>query len=126
MVLVEVKQLGTGTRYGLEILYQSGKRIKNKSLKFFGANFYVCISYREKTGWGCFLPPPILNRVNIHFLSILSIYVSIYLLSIYLYIYIYNIYIYNIYIYNIYIYIYMYTYIYIYILLFKNLSMLPD
>ena len=36
----------TETRYGLEILHQCGKRVKVK--KSFGANFYVCRSYKGK------------------------------------------------------------------------------
>ena len=41
---------GLAPRYGLEILHKLGKRIKNKSQKIFGTNFYVCRSYRRKTG----------------------------------------------------------------------------
>ena len=33
-------------RYGLEVLHQCGKRVTTKSQKIFGANFYVCGSYR--------------------------------------------------------------------------------
>ena len=43
--------------YELEILHHCGKRVKTKSLKVLGANFYVCRSYREKTGREAFLPP---------------------------------------------------------------------
>ena len=49
--------------YELEILHHCGKRVKTKSLKVLGANFYVCRSYREKTGRGG-LFDPILNRVK--------------------------------------------------------------
>ena len=35
MVLVQVQQFGTGTRYELEILHQCGKRVKTKS-QFWG------------------------------------------------------------------------------------------
>ena len=41
MLLAQVQQFGIGTRYGLEILHQSGKRIKTKSQEVFGANSYV-------------------------------------------------------------------------------------
>ena len=62
MVLVQVS---TGTRYKLEILHQSVKRVKNKSQKFLEANSYICRSYRGRTGREAFLTsPPILNRVN--------------------------------------------------------------
>ena len=38
--------------YGLEILNQCGKRVETKSENVFGANFYICRSYRGKTGRG--------------------------------------------------------------------------
>ena len=41
----------------LEVLHQSVKRVKTKSQKIFGANFYVCRSYRGKTGRGGLYPP---------------------------------------------------------------------
>ena len=63
MLLVEVQQRGTGTTYGLEILHQSGKRVKTKSKKVLGATSFVCRSYRGKTGSGAFCPP-ILSRVE--------------------------------------------------------------
>ena len=50
-----------------KLLHHCGKRVKTKSQKVFGANSYVCRSYRGKTGrgMGSFCPPiPILNRVN--------------------------------------------------------------
>ena len=50
--LVSSQKFGTGTRYGLEILHQCGKRVKNTSQKCSGANSYVCRSYRGKTGRG--------------------------------------------------------------------------
>ena len=56
----------TGTRYGLEILHQCGKKIKTKIQEVLGSNSNVSRSYREKTGRGPFLAPTILNRVNIH------------------------------------------------------------
>ena len=37
-------------KWGIEILHQCGKRVKTKSHKVLGANFYVCRSYRGKTG----------------------------------------------------------------------------
>ena len=59
VALVQVQQFGTGTRYKLEILHQSVKKVKTKSQKFWGANSYVCRSYRGKTGrGGLFAPPP--------------------------------------------------------------------
>ena len=50
VVLVQVQQFGTGTRYNLEILHQCGKKVKTKNQKFFTANSYVCRSYWRKTG----------------------------------------------------------------------------
>ena len=47
----------TGTRYKLQILYQWGKRVKNKNEKVLGASSYACRSYRRKTSRGSFLPP---------------------------------------------------------------------
>ena len=38
--------------YELEILHQCGKRVNTKSQKVFGANFYICRSYREKNWQG--------------------------------------------------------------------------
>ena len=46
----------------LEILCRCGKRVITKSQKVLGANSYVCISYRGKSGRVAFLLP-ILNRV---------------------------------------------------------------
>ena len=51
MLLVKVQWLGTATRYGLEILHQCDKRIKNKSQNVWGANSYLYRSYRGN-------PPP--------------------------------------------------------------------
>ena len=48
----------TGTRYGLEVLHQDGKKVKTKSQNVSGANLYLCRNYRRKTGRGAFLPPP--------------------------------------------------------------------
>ena len=36
MILVQVKEFGTGTSYGLEILQQCDKRVKTKSQNFGG------------------------------------------------------------------------------------------
>ena len=36
----------------LEILHQCGKRVKTNSQKIFGADSYICGSYRRKTGRG--------------------------------------------------------------------------
>ena len=36
MILVHVQSFGTGTRYGLEILHQGGKKVKTKVRKFLG------------------------------------------------------------------------------------------
>ena len=49
--MVEVQSFGTGTRYGLEILHQCGKRIKTKIQKALRIKSSVCRSYRGKTGW---------------------------------------------------------------------------
>ena len=63
MVLVQVKQIKTGTKYELEILHQRRKRVKTKGQKFLGDRSYVCRSYREKKlrGGG---EAPILNWVK--------------------------------------------------------------
>ena len=45
-------------------LHQPGKRIKTKSQTVFGANSYVCISYRGKTGRGVGGLLLILNRAK--------------------------------------------------------------
>ena len=50
--MARVELFGTSSRYGIEILHQCGKNIKNKSQKVFGANLYVCRSYRWKNGEG--------------------------------------------------------------------------
>ena len=52
VVLVQVQYFGTGTKYKLEIVYKSRKKVKTKSQKVLGANFYLCRSYRGKTGRG--------------------------------------------------------------------------
>ena len=38
------------------MLYQFGKRIKTESQKVLVANYYVCRSYRRRTGRGSFCP----------------------------------------------------------------------
>ena len=49
----------------MQILHQCGKRVKTKSQNVLWATSYVCRNYMGKTGGGgCFLLPPILNRVN--------------------------------------------------------------
>ena len=48
-VLVQVQQFKTDSRYQLLTLHQCGKRVKNKSQVFWGANFYDCRNYRWKT-----------------------------------------------------------------------------
>ena len=52
MVPVKVQQFEAGTRYGLEILHQCGKRVKTKSQEVFGANSYVCIFFTFVEGTG--------------------------------------------------------------------------
>ena len=47
----------------IQILHQRGKRVKIKCQKVLEANFYVCRSYRRKTGRRVFLAP-ILNKVK--------------------------------------------------------------
>ena len=66
MLFVQVRKFGTDNRYRLKILHQCGKRVKTKSQKVFGANFYVFRSYSGKTDRvkGLLSPPPILNGVN--------------------------------------------------------------
>ena len=62
------------------MLHQSVERVKTKSQKVLGPNFYVCRSYRGKTGRGVevgggggggggFLSPLILNRVKFEYLG---------------------------------------------------------
>ena len=36
--------------YGLEVLHQCDEKVKIKSQKVLGANFYVCRNYRGQTG----------------------------------------------------------------------------
>ena len=48
MVLIQVQQFGTGTRYDLEIFHQCDKRVKTKSQNVLGAKSNVCRSYRGK------------------------------------------------------------------------------
>ena len=48
VVLVQVQQFGTGTRYELWILHHCGKRVKTKNQKFLWVSSYVCRSYRRK------------------------------------------------------------------------------
>ena len=51
--------------YDLENLHKRDKRVVTKSQKIFGANSYVCRSYRGKFGrWGL-LAPLIMNRVKV-------------------------------------------------------------
>ena len=45
-----------GTSTSLETLHRCGIRVKTKSQRSFGANSYVCTSYRGKTGRGAFPP----------------------------------------------------------------------
>ena len=64
VLLVQVQQFETRTRYGFEILHQCDKRVKSKTKKILEANFYICRSYREKTretGLNC---PPSWIRLN--------------------------------------------------------------
>ena len=60
--------LGLALGTNLKFYTSLSKGLKLKNQKVLGANFYVCRSYREKTGRGgafwCPLPPPILNRVK--------------------------------------------------------------
>ena len=51
---------GTGARYHLKILHQCGKKIKTQSHNILVTNFYVCRSYRGKSGRLAFLHPPLL------------------------------------------------------------------
>ena len=53
MLLVQVQEFGTDTRYHLDFLHQCGERVKTKSQKVWGVSCYVCrsyTSYRGKTG----------------------------------------------------------------------------
>ena len=58
VVLVQVQWYETGTRYELEILHYCIISVKPKIQKVIGANFYVCRSYKEKTGREAFPPSP--------------------------------------------------------------------
>ena len=64
MLLVQVQQFETGTRYDLEILHQCGKKVKTKSQKNFGNNSNVCRSYSGKAVWEHLFPSHTLNRVT--------------------------------------------------------------
>ena len=58
MVLVQIQYFWTGTRYGFEILYQCGKKVKTKNYqRVLAVDFNVCRCYRGKTGrrWGLFV-----------------------------------------------------------------------
>ena len=48
--LVQVQSFRTGTRYGLEILDQCDKSVRNISQKVLRAHLYLCRSYRGKSG----------------------------------------------------------------------------
>ena len=54
-----------GTRYGLEILHQCGKRVKTRIQNVLGVYFNVSRSFRGKTVRGLFTPPT-LNMVKIN------------------------------------------------------------
>ena len=58
VILAQVHLFGTGTRLGIDILQQCGKRIKTKNQKVSGANFSFWRSYSGKTGNGLFCAPP--------------------------------------------------------------------
>ena len=64
VLLAQVQWFGTGTRCGLETLHQRGKKVKTTNQKGFGANSYVCRSYRGKSVWEHLFASPILNRAN--------------------------------------------------------------
>ena len=57
VLLAQVQQFGTGTRYGLQILHHCDKSVKTKRQKVFGDNSYVCWNCRRKIGRVFFLPP---------------------------------------------------------------------
>ena len=52
VLLDQVQQSGTGTRYSLNVLQQCGKRVETNIQKVLGANSYVFGSYKGKTGRG--------------------------------------------------------------------------
>ena len=58
MLLIQVQQFETGTKYALDILHKCGKRVKTKIQKVLRANCNVCRNYRAKTGRGPFCPTP--------------------------------------------------------------------
>ena len=61
MLFIQVQQFRTTTRYGLEILHQCRKRVKTKSQKVLGANFYVSRSYKDNLVGGLF---KVMNRMS--------------------------------------------------------------
>ena len=55
---IKFNNLGLALGTNLKLYTSVAKRIRIKSQKVLGAKFYVCGSYRGKTGRGAFLPPP--------------------------------------------------------------------
>ena len=71
VVLVQIQQFGTGTRYELDIFRQCGKKVKTKSQKVLWVSSYVCRSYRGKTCRGLFClsaPPPPTSWIGLIYL----------------------------------------------------------
>ena len=65
VVLIQVQWFGTATKYGLEILHQSSKRVEAKSQKVLGLTPTFVEVTEEKHVVGAFLlPPTFLNRAN--------------------------------------------------------------
>ena len=58
--MVQVQQFGTGARYGLDILHNSGKSVETKSQKICGTSSDICRSYKGNTSRVTFF----LNRIN--------------------------------------------------------------
>ena len=58
MLLVQVHEFRTYTKYVLEILRKCGKSIETKSQKVLVAHSSVCKSYRRKNGGELFSTPP--------------------------------------------------------------------
>ena len=66
MVLVQVQQFGTGTRYELDTSVAKGLRLKVR--RFLGLVPTFLEVTEEKLVQGAFLPPPILNSVKANLL----------------------------------------------------------
>ena len=63
--MIQAQSLGTGTRFGLEILQQRGRGVKTKNQRKIKDEFlFGEVKEESWQCWEVFLHPPILNRVN--------------------------------------------------------------